>query len=59
METKKTLTQAEEMIIDYVLSTILDGIREVEEDVHFSDGLVCFTDFDIEIAKGLLQKVKQ
>lgn len=59
METKKILTQAEEVILDYVLSTILDNIREVDEDVYFTDGLICLTDFDMEIAKGQLQKIKQ
>lgn len=61
METKKTLTQAEEVIIDYILSTILENVHEEEEeaDVNFSDTLLCLTDFDIEVVKGLLKKVKQ
>lgn len=56
----KTLTLAEELIIDYVLSKVLDEAYEAHDnEAHWSNPLLFLSDFEMETAKGLIQKVRQ
>lgn len=56
----KTLTLAEELIIDYVLSKVLDEAYDGnDKEAHWSNPLLFLTDYEMETAKGLIQKVRK